>query len=90
MPVRPARTGPDPSRTARTAPPRIPLPGSPTQVAVMSIPILSPEQAANWDQRAEQAGASTAAMTLPELDALARREVAELGAVIRAAGITIE
>ena len=41
-------------------------------------------------QRAEQAGASTAAMTLPELDALARREVAELGAVIRAAGIVIE
>ncbi|MBP0465216.1 tripartite tricarboxylate transporter substrate binding protein [Roseomonas sp. PWR1] len=41
-------------------------------------------------QRAEQAGASTAAMTLAELDALARREVAELGAVIRAAGITIE
>lgn len=41
-------------------------------------------------QRAEQAGASTAAMTLGELDALARREVAELGAVIRAAGITIE
>lgn len=41
-------------------------------------------------QRAEQGGASTAAMTLPELDALARREVAELGAVIRSAGITIE
>jgi tripartite-type tricarboxylate transporter receptor subunit TctC len=41
-------------------------------------------------QRAEQAGASTAALTLAELDALARREVAELGAVIRAAGITIE
>ena len=41
-------------------------------------------------QRAEQAGASTAAMTLAELDALARREVTELGGVIRAAGITIE
>lgn len=41
-------------------------------------------------QRAEQGGASTAAMTLEELDALARREVAELGAVIRSAGITIE
>jgi tripartite-type tricarboxylate transporter receptor subunit TctC len=41
-------------------------------------------------QRAEQAGAATAAMTLPALDALARREVAELGAVIRAAGITLE
>lgn len=41
-------------------------------------------------QRAEQAGATTAAMTLEELDALARKEVAELGAVIRAAGITLE
>jgi tripartite-type tricarboxylate transporter receptor subunit TctC len=41
-------------------------------------------------QRAEQAGAATAALTLAELDALARREVAELGAVIRAAGITLE
>ncbi len=41
-------------------------------------------------QRAEQAGASTAAMTLAELDSLARREVTELGGVIRAAGITIE
>jgi hypothetical protein len=29
-------------------------------------------------------------MTLAELDALARREVEELGAVIRAAGITLE
>jgi tripartite-type tricarboxylate transporter receptor subunit TctC len=41
-------------------------------------------------QRAEAAGAATAAMTLEELDALARREVAELGAVIRAAGIRLE
>ncbi|CAH0195951.1 tripartite tricarboxylate transporter substrate binding protein [Roseomonas sp. CECT 9278] len=41
-------------------------------------------------QRAEQGGASTAALSLAELDALARREVVELGAVIRAAGITIE
>ncbi|WP_198369828.1 Bug family tripartite tricarboxylate transporter substrate binding protein [Roseomonas rosulenta] len=41
-------------------------------------------------QRAEQAGAATEAMTLAELDALARREVDELGGVIRAAGITIE
>ena len=40
--------------------------------------------------RAEQAGATVAPMTIAELDALARREVAELGAVIRAAGITIE
>jgi len=29
-------------------------------------------------------------MTLAQLDALARREVEELGAVIRAAGITLE
>jgi tripartite-type tricarboxylate transporter receptor subunit TctC len=41
-------------------------------------------------QRAEQAGAATVAMTLPELDALARREVVELGGVIRSAGITLE
>jgi tripartite-type tricarboxylate transporter receptor subunit TctC len=41
-------------------------------------------------QRAEAAGAATAAMTLDQLDALARKEVAELGAVIRAAGITLE
>ncbi len=47
-------------------------------------------ETASVRQRAEQAGASTAAMTLPELDALARREVAELGAVIRTAGIVIE
>lgn len=40
--------------------------------------------------RAEQAGATVAPMTIAELDTLARREVAELGAVIRAAGITIE
>ena len=47
-------------------------------------------ETASVRQRAEQGGASTVAMTLPELDALARREVAELGAVIRSAGITIE
>ncbi len=41
-------------------------------------------------QRAEQAGAATAALNLAELDALARREVADLGGVIRAAGITLE
>jgi tripartite-type tricarboxylate transporter receptor subunit TctC len=40
--------------------------------------------------RAEAAGAATQAMTLAELDALSRREVEELGAVIRQAGITIE
>lgn len=40
--------------------------------------------------RAEQAGARVVPMTVAELDALARREVAELGAVIRAAGITLE
>ena len=40
--------------------------------------------------RAEQAGARVAPMTVAELDALAHREVAELGAVIRAAGITLE
>ncbi|MBR0648034.1 tripartite tricarboxylate transporter substrate binding protein [Roseomonas terrae] len=41
-------------------------------------------------QRAQQGGATTAAMTLEQLDALARKEVTELGAVIRAANITIE
>ncbi|NMJ44310.1 tripartite tricarboxylate transporter substrate binding protein [Roseomonas sp. JC162] len=41
-------------------------------------------------QRAEQAGAVTDAMTLAQLDALSRKEVAELGAVIRSAGITLE
>lgn len=41
-------------------------------------------------QRAEQGGAVTAAMTLDQLDVLARKEVTELGAVIRSAGITIE
>ncbi|MBC7431246.1 MAG: tripartite tricarboxylate transporter substrate binding protein [Rubritepida sp.] len=40
--------------------------------------------------RAEQAGARVAPMSVAELDALARREVAELGAVIRPAGITLE
>jgi hypothetical protein len=41
-------------------------------------------------KRAQAGGATTKAMTLAELDALARREVEELGAVIRAAGITLE
>ncbi|MBR0660956.1 Bug family tripartite tricarboxylate transporter substrate binding protein [Neoroseomonas oryzicola] len=41
-------------------------------------------------QRAEQAGAVTEAMSLEQLDALSRKEVAELGAVIRSAGITLE
>ena len=40
--------------------------------------------------RAEQAGVSVAPLSIAELDALARREVTELGAVIRAAGITLE
>ena len=41
-------------------------------------------------ERAQAGGAATNAMTLAELDALARREVEELGAVIRTAGITID
>ena len=41
-------------------------------------------------ERAQAGGATTKAMTLGELDALARREVEELGAVIRGAGITLE
>ena len=41
-------------------------------------------------ERAQAGGATTKAMTLVELDRLARREVEELGAVIRAAGITID
>ena len=40
--------------------------------------------------RAEAGGATVQPMTLSELDALAEREVRELGAVIRAAGITLE
>jgi tripartite-type tricarboxylate transporter receptor subunit TctC len=40
--------------------------------------------------RAQAGGATTRAMTLAELDTLARREVEELGAVIRQAGITLE
>ncbi len=40
--------------------------------------------------RAQAGGAATRAMTLAELDALARREVEELGAVIRQAGITLD
>ena len=41
-------------------------------------------------ERAQAGGATTRAMTLAELDRLALREVEELGAVIRAAGITID
>lgn len=41
-------------------------------------------------ERAQAGGATTKAMSLAELDALARREVEELGSVIRAAGITID
>ena len=41
-------------------------------------------------ERAQAGGATTKAMSLTELDTLARREVEELGAVIRAAGITLE
>ncbi|WP_207537523.1 Bug family tripartite tricarboxylate transporter substrate binding protein [Sabulicella rubraurantiaca] len=40
--------------------------------------------------RAEAGGAATRAMTLAELDALAEREVRELGEVIRSAGITLD
>ncbi len=40
--------------------------------------------------RATEAGATLAPLTIAELDGIARREVEELGAVIRAAGITIE
>jgi tripartite-type tricarboxylate transporter receptor subunit TctC len=40
--------------------------------------------------RAQAGGAATRAMTLAELDTLARREVEQLGAVIRQAGITLE
>ncbi len=47
-------------------------------------------QDATLRARAEEAGATLAPMTLAEFDAVARREVAELGAVIRAAGITLE
>ena len=41
-------------------------------------------------RRAEEGGATTRAMTLEELDTLARQEIRELGAVIRSANITIE
>ena len=41
-------------------------------------------------QRAQEGGAATRAMTLEELDTLARREIRELGDVIRSANITIE
>ncbi|HYF05983.1 MAG TPA: tripartite tricarboxylate transporter substrate binding protein [Acetobacteraceae bacterium] len=41
-------------------------------------------------QRAQEGGATTRAMTLAELDALAREEIRTLGDVIRGANITIE
>lgn len=41
-------------------------------------------------QRAQEGGAITRAMTLAELDTLAREEIRTLGAVIRSANITIE
>lgn len=47
-------------------------------------------ESASVRQRAAEGGAITRAMTLAELDALARREIRELGDVIRSANITIE
>lgn len=41
-------------------------------------------------KRAQPGGAATKAMTLVEFDAVAPREVEELGPVIRAAGITTD
>jgi hypothetical protein len=41
-------------------------------------------------KRAQPGSAATKAMTLVEFDAIAPRDVEELGAVIRAAGITID
>ena len=41
-------------------------------------------------ERAQPGGAATKATTLAEFDALAPRDVEELGAAIRAAGITID
>jgi hypothetical protein len=41
-------------------------------------------------KRAQPGGAAKKAMTLVEFDAIAPRDVEELGAVIRAAGITID
>ncbi|MDB5412509.1 MAG: transporter substrate-binding protein [Rubritepida sp.] len=41
-------------------------------------------------RRAEEGGARTVAMTIPELDALARHEIETLGAVIRGANIVLE
>jgi hypothetical protein len=41
-------------------------------------------------ERAQPGGAATKATTLIEFDALAPRDVEELGAAIRAAGITID
>jgi len=52
--------------------------------------ISAASQQASIRERAQAGGATTKAMSLAELDTLARREVEELGAVIRAAGITIE
>ena len=52
--------------------------------------ISAASQQAGIRERAQAGGATTRAMTLTELDTLARREVEELGAVIRAAGITLD
>jgi tripartite-type tricarboxylate transporter receptor subunit TctC len=56
----------------------------------LNAAISAASQQAGIRQRAQAGGATTKAMTLAELDSLARREVEELGAVIRAAGITLE
>ena len=56
----------------------------------LNAAISAASQQAGIRQRAQAGGATTKAMNLAELDALARREVEELGAVIRAAGITLE
>jgi tripartite-type tricarboxylate transporter receptor subunit TctC len=41
-------------------------------------------------RRAEEGGARVVPMTIPELDALAKREIEQLGSVIRSANITLE
>ena len=61
----------------------------PIQERLNAVINAAAEQAA-VRERAQAGGATTKAMTLAELDRLARREVEELGAVIRAAGITID